>query len=278
MNSFLHFLNLHPSIHHCITPTPPITSYVHSDLPIPDNATLNNQQENDNSKSYSIIPWSDSAIEADCKLEKVQTWLETLERPEGLSNSEYKTFMGYCTEFVIIRTLVKESPGPSHNGCALQSTIVPYHISPQWHQTSQNLCYKCPTLWVLLVAWYGKRCKMVHSDLSPLPDSKSTAVSYSLCHCDSSPLILQSLHGYNVYAHIRRVQVHHPKTLLLISWLEWAMLQKETRKTLGNWILCDFIYCWGLLCEIVTENGPAFLKALAYLEKHSHQAHLDFRI
>jgi hypothetical protein len=56
----------------------------------------------------------------------------------------------------------------------------------------------------------------------------------------------------------------------LISWPEWAMLQKETGKTLGNWILRDFIYCWGLILEIVTDNGPAFLKALAYLEKHYH--------
>ena len=102
MNSFLHSLNPHLSIHHCITPTPPIAPYVHSDSPTLDNTSSNNQQGNSDLKSYSIIPQSDSAIEADCKLERVQTWLKKLERPEGLSDSEYKTFMQYCTEFVII--------------------------------------------------------------------------------------------------------------------------------------------------------------------------------
>jgi hypothetical protein len=60
----------------------------------------------------------------------------------------------------------------------------------------------------------------------------------------------------------------------LISWLEWAMLQKETGKSLGNWILWDIIYRWGLIREIVTDNGPAFLKALTYLEKHYHIKHI----
>ena len=52
------------------------------------------------------------------------------------------------------------------------------------------------------------------------------------------------------------------------------MLAKENAVTLGKWILHDIIYCWGLLLEIITDNGPAFLKALAYLEKHYHIKHI----
>jgi hypothetical protein len=37
----------------------------------------------------------------------------------------------------------------------------------------------------------------------------------------------------------------------------------------------DIIYRWGLIREIVTDNGPAFLKALAYLEKHYHIKHIQ---
>ena len=51
----------------------------------------------------------------------------------------------------------------------------------------------------------------------------------------------------------------------LIYWPEWA---------LGNWILHDIIYHWGLLLEILTDNGPAFLKALACLEKYYHIKHI----
>ena len=53
----------------------------------------------------------------------------------------------------------------------------------------------------------------------------------------------------------------------LIYWPEWAKLAKENAKSLGDQILHDIIFHWGLLLEIVTDNSPAFLKALAYLEK-----------
>ena len=52
------------------------------------------------------------------------------------------------------------------------------------------------------------------------------------------------------------------------------MLAKENAVTLGKWILHDIIYHWGLLLEIVTNNGPAFLKVLTYMEKHYHIKHI----
>ena len=61
---------------------------------------------------------------------------------------------------------------------------------------------------------------------------------------------------------------------MLVYWPEWAKLEKENAKSLGKWILWDIVYCWGLLLEIVTDNGPAFLKALAYLEKQYHIRHI----
>ena len=60
----------------------------------------------------------------------------------------------------------------------------------------------------------------------------------------------------------------------LVYWPEWAKLKKENVKSLGEWILWDIIYHWGLLLEIVTDNGPAFPKALAYLEKRYHIRHI----
>jgi hypothetical protein len=101
INGFIHFLNPHPSISNYTTLTPPITLYVNSD-PDTINTTKVNQQEDKKTIPYSIIPRLDSAIEADRKLEKVQAWLETLNRPPGLTDSEYKAFMRYCMEFIII--------------------------------------------------------------------------------------------------------------------------------------------------------------------------------
>ena len=60
----------------------------------------------------------------------------------------------------------------------------------------------------------------------------------------------------------------------LTHWPEWDLLWQETGRTLANWILNSIIYRWGLLLEIITNNGPAFLKALAHLEKHYHIKHI----
>jgi len=60
----------------------------------------------------------------------------------------------------------------------------------------------------------------------------------------------------------------------LTYYPEFRMLRAETAKTLGDWIFEDILCRWGSLREIVTDNGPAFLKALAYLSKRYHINHI----
>jgi hypothetical protein len=55
---------------------------------------------------------------------------------------------------------------------------------------------------------------------------------------------------------------------------EFRMLRAETARTLGDWIYEDILCWWGSLREIVTDNGPAFLKAMEYLSKHYHLNHI----
>jgi hypothetical protein len=52
------------------------------------------------------------------------------------------------------------------------------------------------------------------------------------------------------------------------------MLRAETTRTLGDWIYEDILCPWGSLHEIVTDNGPAFLKAMEYLSKLYHLNHI----
>jgi Integrase zinc binding domain len=114
INRFIHFLNPHPSISNYTTLTPPITLYVNSD-PDTIDITKVNQPEDKTTIPYSIIPRSDSAIEADRRLEKVQAWLEALDCPPDLTDSEYKIFMRYCMEFIIIgNRLWRKNPQGQH--------------------------------------------------------------------------------------------------------------------------------------------------------------------
>ena len=43
---------------------------------------------------------------------------------------------------------------------------------------------------------------------------------------------------------------------------------------LGEWLLRNFIYRWGTLTEIVSDNGAPFIKAPAYLGKRYHIRHI----
>jgi hypothetical protein len=52
------------------------------------------------------------------------------------------------------------------------------------------------------------------------------------------------------------------------------MLRTETAMTLGDWLFENIICRWGALSEIVTDNGPAFIKAVAYLAKKYHIRHI----
>jgi hypothetical protein len=60
----------------------------------------------------------------------------------------------------------------------------------------------------------------------------------------------------------------------LKHWPEWEMLHNENAKSLTKFILNNIIYHWGTLLEIVTDNGAAFVNAVAYLLKTYHINHI----
>jgi hypothetical protein len=60
----------------------------------------------------------------------------------------------------------------------------------------------------------------------------------------------------------------------LIHWPEFDTLCKETAKALTDWLMCCFIWHWGTLSEIITDNGVPWLKALEYLSRRYHINHI----
>jgi hypothetical protein len=117
------------------------------------------------------------------------------------------------------------------------------------------------------IAWFVKTCHMcqvrkTQQVLIP-PIVSMPAPLFSKVYMDTMHMPNSSGYKYIVQGRCS-----------LIYWPEWAMLHSENAKSLVKWILHDIIYRWGLLLEIVTDNGPAFLKALKYLEKHYHIRHI----
>ena len=93
INEFIHHLQPHLTSIQSLISTPPITSYIHTSTDDSTDTPVSGQQEEDQVIPYSIIPQSDIARDTNRRLEKVKTWLETLEQPIGLSNAKYKTFI-----------------------------------------------------------------------------------------------------------------------------------------------------------------------------------------
>lgn len=60
----------------------------------------------------------------------------------------------------------------------------------------------------------------------------------------------------------------------LIHFPEFEMLRKETGRAIAEWLLRCFIYRWGMIVEIVTDNGTPFVKACDYLAKRYHIKHI----
>jgi hypothetical protein len=60
----------------------------------------------------------------------------------------------------------------------------------------------------------------------------------------------------------------------LSHYPEYRALRSETAKTLGDWIYENLLCRWGALSEIVTDNGPAFVKAAGYLCKKYRINHI----
>jgi hypothetical protein len=280
INGFLHFLNPHPSTYHSITSSPPIALYLTDNSTNPDDiplATITPTTSEDNSPiSYSDIPRTDSAIDLDRRLEKVQTWLETLERPPNLTDSEYKTFMRYCTEFGIINNRLWRKDPQGHHKMVVPCDRRLFLITSAHNDIGHHGVYATSALlterywWPNMsrdIAWFIKTCHLcqirnTQHSLIP-PTVAMPAPLFSKVYMDT--MLMPTSAGFKYLTQGR---------CSLISYPEWAMLQRETSKTLGEWMRRDFICRWGCLCEIVTDNGAAFLKALAYLEKHYHIKHI----
>jgi Integrase zinc binding domain/RNase H-like domain found in reverse transcriptase len=276
VNGFLHFLNPHPRNFHCLTATPPVAAYI-TDVSEQQAERAPPETPQDAPVTpYSIVPRSESAISADLRLDKVQKWLETLNRPEAMADTEYKTFMRYCTEFAVISgTLWRKDPKGRHKKVVPQARrlflITVAHDDVGHHGVYATTALLTERYWwphmTQDIAWFILTChicqvrKTKQSLIPPVVDVP--APLFSKVYMDTMHMPPSSGYKYIVQGRCS-----------LIYWPEWARLQRENSKSLGEWILHDFIFRWGLLLEIVTDNGPAFLKALAYLEKRYHIKHI----
>lgn len=279
VNGFIHFIDPLPFQIHSLSTSPPISCYVTDDIredtPEPDDTTPDTTP--DAPTPYSVVPRSDTAKATDEKLIKVKTWLETLQRPPSMTDSEYKTFMRYCTEFFVFENrLWRKDSTRSHHKVVVSPDRRLFLISSAHNDVGHHGVYATNALLVERywwpgmtqdIAWFVLTCHLCQlrktQQISIPPIVAQPAPLFAKVYMDTMHLTPSGGFKYIVQA---RCSLTH--------WPEWEMLRRETAKTLAHFILRDLLNRWGTIIEIVTDNGAPFVKAVSYLEKHYHITHI----
>ena len=117
------------------------------------------------------------------------------------------------------------------------------------------------------IAWFVKTCQMCQlrkmQKVSILPVVATPAPLFAKIYVDT--MYLPPSSGYKFIVQGRCSLVHYP---------EFDMLRKESARAIGEWLMKCFIYRWGTLVEIVSDNGAPFVKALEYIEAKYHIKHI----
>ena len=267
-------VNPHNQQNHILA-SPPISCYIinlthDQSVPAEDEA-------DDRAMPYSDVPCSDSAVAADLRLELVGQWLQTLKQPEGQTDSEYKTFMRYCTEFFLGEDdqLWRKDTKGAHKIVIPQERRI-FLLTSAHNDVGHHGFYTTNALlaeqywWPAMgqdVTWFISTCHLCQlrktQQISIPPIVATPALLFAKAYIDMMHLTPSGGFKYIVQA---RCSLTH--------WPEWEMLRQESARLLAWFILNNIIYCWGTLLEIVTDNRAPFVKAMDYLTQHYHIKHI----
>ena len=284
VNGFMHFINVPPARSRQpsnIVTTPAISCYVIESARDTSVDPPEIDEREASSTAYDAVPRSDIAKAADERLYAVKTWHQTLEWPLDLvelSDSEYKSFMRYCTEFFVAgddnRLWRKDLKG-NHKVVVSQERrlflLISAHNDVGHHGFYATNALLSERYWWPAMAqdisWFVRTCHLcqlrkTQHVLIP-PTVAMPAPLFSKVYMDTMHLTPSAGYKYIVQG---RCSLTH--------WPEWEMLRNESAKSLARFILNNLIYRWGTLLEIVTDNGGPFVKAMDYLAKKFHIKHV----
>ena len=246
VNGFPHMI-MTPS--HCTTQVPPVTIHLLSSFT--NITTEDSDDENDDSDSpasasdpYAIIPRSEAARKADDRISLVKKWHSDLKRPQNMKDSEYETFLRYCTEFFVSsdRLWRKDSKG-EHKLVIAQDRRM-FIITMAHNDTGHHGYFATYSLislrywWPFMgndIAWFIKTCQICQTRRTQnvlIPPTVATpAPLFAKIYVDT--MHMPPLGGFK-YIIQGRCSISH--------WPEFEMLHKENAKSIGDWLLRNFIY------------------------------------
>ncbi|KAI0926578.1 hypothetical protein AcV7_005473 [Taiwanofungus camphoratus] len=88
--------HMHSFVHQILPPPPAPTMSILTNAEAEDGSNFKKEED-----SYKIIPHSEQVQLADARLDEVLEFHQTLSKPEGISDGEYKGFLKYCMLFFL---------------------------------------------------------------------------------------------------------------------------------------------------------------------------------
>ena len=226
--------------------------------------------------SYADVPRTVAAQIADDRLIRVRTWLEDLVRPPDLSDSEYATFVRYCMSFFLhSNKLWRKDAQGQHKLVATppsRLTVLRAAHDDVAHKGfyATNSLIALRFWWPHMrsdIAWFVRTCRLCQlrqtRNLLIPPIVATPAPLFAKIYTDT--MHLPKAGGFRYLVQGRCSLTHY---------VEFRMLRKETGTTIGDWLFEDVLCRWGGLTEIVSDNGPPFVKALEYLARKYRIHHI----
>ena len=229
-----------------------------------------------NKIEYSDVPHSPSTVWADLRLTLLVPWLTSLEWPPELSDSEYKWFVRFRMWFFYSHGKLWRQQMEGHH----KLVAFPEMRMNILHVTHDEVAHKgyfatsthiAEHFWwpdmLSDIAWFMKTCllcqlQQAQQILIP-PTVPLPAPLFAKMHMDTMHLPTSGGFKYIIQGH-----------WTLSHWPEFRCLCVKTQHTLSKWIYQDVLCQWGTLSKIITDNGPAFVKACEQLSKKYHINHI----
>ena len=264
---FMHLINRSPPIQ---TPQIDIATFV-SDV-----AEMEIPTEDISAASYADVPRTAQAKADDVRVDKVRSWLDSLIRPDDISDSDYASFIRFAMKFFLRDAkLWRKDASGCHKLVATPSSRYAVIVSAH-DDVAHKGFYATHALiserfwWPAMradIAWFVRTCRpcqlrQTRNVLIP-PVVANPAPLFAKVYTDTMHLPKSNGFKYIVQG---RCSLSH--------FVEFRPLRVETAATLGEWLFQDILCRWGTISEIVSDNGPAFVKALEYLRKKYHITHI----
>ena len=222
------------------------------------------------------IPRTREGIGKDEELVQVQKYLELLEIPEGMAKGEVRKFLKKSSRFFVAGGRLWYREQDSRQQVVIfeqdrKGILTGAHDDlghKGFYATRRRIAdrFYWPTLdedlrWYLTTC---HECQIMSKQKVFLPPTVSMPRGpFQKCYIDTVHLPQSGGFKYVVQARDS-----------LLGWPEFAKLRKENRRTLGTFILEQLMMRWGVLMEIVTDNGSPFVTALEWLSEKYNVSHI----